>query len=103
MWHPEECENEDSCNTGQTHMYPEPGTLVEVLVPNKWQLIGSARTFVVSPGVYTIGEFVDHEGHQASVEVAKAGGPHDLVWIDIDELHAEGWCLDSPVVVGRVA
>jgi hypothetical protein len=96
MWFPEECDNADSCRDGSRHLYPYPDTLVQVLESNEWRLVGSDKTIVVPCGTYKVGDHVDYPGHQASVIVGDV-----LVWIDIEELHGEGWQLLAPGALGR--
>lgn len=83
MWHLEQCENLDSCDPGAEHLFPEPGTRVNVPTATEGQVIGQAKEAPIPEGTYEVGKHILYEAHQVSITV-----DDKLVWIDIDEIVA---------------
>ena len=96
MWFPEECDNLDSCSEGARHLYPDPGTTVEVLEAYECRIVGAGPSVILPPGTYNVGPHVDHQGHQASLIFGEL-----LVWLDIVDIHAEGWKLHESGIMSR--
>ena len=85
MWAFEECDNEDSCESGTTHLYPDPKSTVLVIEHTAGRVVGGTDTVQVPSGIQTVGKHVDHEGHMVSIEV-NTHNLSALVWVDLDDL-----------------
>lgn len=85
MWQLQECDNEDSCSTGQLHLYPDPGTHVFVVDGVEGRIVGTGTFIPIPRGINTVGEHVDHQAHLVSIEVTREGDLA-LAWVDLDDL-----------------
>lgn len=88
MWNLHECANLDSCDQGQTHLYPEPNTVVEVRAEVEARVVGSTEQILVPPGRYKVDHCL-HETHEAAILVVHPAA-EDLVvaWFDIEDVYA---------------